>query len=60
MDNKFIITIERINENKLKDKAKFEIAEDSDLWEWKYVFVAILSFISFGIEQIQELFEEEE
>jgi len=60
MDNKFIITIERINDKQLKDKAKFEIDEDSDIDKWKYVFIAILSFITFGIEQIQELFKEEE
>jgi hypothetical protein len=56
MKNKFIITIERINDKQLKDKAKFEIAEDSDLWDWKYLFSAILVYVSFDLNQIKELF----
>ena len=59
MNNKFIIKIERINDNKLRDKVKFEIPEDSDLWDWKYLFTAILAFIGFDVDQIKEFFNEE-
>jgi len=56
MFNKFIITIERINDKQLKDKAKFEIPEDSGIDDWKYIFSAILSYVSFDMEQIKDLF----
>jgi hypothetical protein len=56
MNNKFIITIKRINDNKLKDKVEFEIPEDSDLSEWGYLFSAILANVSFNMNQIKELF----
>jgi len=59
MNNKFIIKIERINDNKLRDKVTFEIPEDSDLNDWKYIFTAILTFISFDVDQIKEFFNEE-
>jgi len=59
MNNKFIIKIERINDNKLRDKVKFEIPEDSDLNDWKYLFTAILANVSFGVDQIKEFFNEE-
>ena len=59
MNNKFIITIKRINDNQLKDKANFEIPEDSGLNDWKYLFSAILAFVSFDIDQIKEFFEGE-
>jgi len=57
--NKFIITIERINNNQLQEKAKFEIPEDTSLFDWKYIFSAILAFVSFDMNQIKELFEGE-
>lgn len=56
MDNKFIITIERINDKRLRDKVKFEIPEDSDLNDWGYLFKAILTNVSFDVDQIKELF----
>ena len=56
MDNKFIITIQRINDNKLRDKVKFEIPDDSDLNDWGYLFRAILANVSFDVDQIKELF----
>lgn len=59
MLNKFIITIERINDNKLHDKVIFEIPEDSDLNDWKYLFSAILANVSFDMNQIKKLFEED-
>ena len=57
MNNKFIIKIERINDNKLRDKVKFEIPGDSDLDDWGYLFKAILANISFDVDQIKELFD---
>jgi len=57
MNDKFIITIERINDNKLRDKVKFEIPGDSDLDDWGYLFKAILANISFDVDQIKELFD---
>ena len=57
MNDKFIITIERINDNKLRDKAKFEIPEDSDLNDWGYLFRAILANVNFDVDQIKELFD---
>lgn len=57
MDNKFIITVKRIENNKDWELAQFEVPDDSDLADWKYIFSAILAFISFNPEQIKELFE---
>ena len=59
MLNKFIIKIERINNNKLQNKVTFEIPEDSDLDDWKYLFTAILANVSFDIDQIKDFFNRE-
>jgi len=56
MDCKFIITVERINDNKLRDKVTFEIPEDSNLDDWKYLFSAILANVSFDTDQIKNVF----
>jgi hypothetical protein len=59
MNNKFIITVERINGSQLQEKVKFEIPQDTGLFDWKYIFSAILAFVSFDAIQIVELFEGE-
>jgi len=58
MNNKIVITVERINEDKIVEQGKFEVSEDTGIDDWGYLFKSILSFVTFDLNQIKELFNE--
>lgn len=43
-----------------REKATFEFPSDSSIEDYKYLFYAILSFVTFDLDSIKELFSEED
>lgn len=42
-----------------KEELNLQVPEDNDLNDWKYIFIAILSWITYDIDSIKNLFDGE-